>query len=117
MSKRALLIFWVVLAVLLVISSTVFYNELLVGLGIALESGDGVHTPEPEGTSTTAIVSLLASVATLIGFVSTTILAWRRESRDVERAQLDLQRQALEIEKLRHELDTLRKRADDHAAG
>ncbi len=108
MSRRAILIIWVVLAALLVVSSAVFYNQLLSGIVTVAESVDsGSHAPELEESTTAAVLSLLASLATLIGFVSTTILAWRRESREVEKAKLDLVQQAYEIEKLRRELDVL----------
>lgn len=108
MSRRAILIIWVVMAALLVVSSAVFYDQLLGGIVTVAEAVDsGTHAPEVEESTTAAVLSLLASLATLIGFVSTTILAWRRESREVEKAQLDLVQQAYEIEKLRRELDGL----------
>ena len=50
-------------------------------------------------------VSLLTCLIALIGFFSTTILAWRREKRDKLHLKLDLEKKQLEIDKLRKELE------------
>jgi uncharacterized membrane protein len=54
------------------------------------------------------VLSLLASITTLVGFVSTTVLEWREERREAAAAELERQRQELEIQKLRKELDEMR---------
>ena len=85
MSRRAILIIWVVLlAALLVVSSAVFTINCWAALLQSLNPSIAARAPELEESTTAAVLSLLASLATLIGFVSTTILAWRRESREVE---------------------------------
>lgn len=47
--------------------------------------------------------SLATSLVSLIGFLSTTILAWKKERREVVLAQLEIRKQELELEKLRAE--------------
>jgi len=51
-----------------------------------------------------ATVSLLTSITSLIGFISTTVLAWRKERREARSADLDIKRKELEIQKLQQEL-------------
>ncbi|MDO6477251.1 hypothetical protein Q4520_17660 [Alteromonas sp. 1_MG-2023] len=51
-----------------------------------------------------SLLSLLTSLATLIGFISTTILAWRKENREKLHSDLDIKKKELEIEKLRQEI-------------
>jgi hypothetical protein len=79
--------------------------------------GPGRPTPTPTaiplpapaggvgGAGVLTLVSLITSVTSLLGLVSTTVLGWRRESRESKAAELDRQRQELEIEKLRLELE------------
>jgi len=62
-----------------------------------------------------ALVSLLASVTTLVGFVSTTILAWRREKRETSAADLERKRQELELEKMKLDLEQTKSARDDSA--
>jgi hypothetical protein len=108
MNRKTLLTVWIIFGVLLVVALSVFFNELVGAVQILAEGDNIGHQPETGETSLMATLSLFATIATLIGFVSTTILAWRRESREVEKAQLDLMKQALEIEKLRRELDLVK---------
>ncbi len=51
-----------------------------------------------------SIVSLFTSVTSILGFIVTTIMAWRKEKRELQNAGLDSERNRLEIEKLRREL-------------
>lgn len=50
-------------------------------------------------------ISVATSIVSLVGLLSTNLLAWRREAREDRAAELQLQRQQLEIEKLRLELE------------
>ena len=50
-------------------------------------------------------VTLVTAATSLVGFVSTTWLAWRKESRDSASYKLQVERQQLEIERLRLELE------------
>jgi hypothetical protein len=74
------------------------------------ESSSGMH---PAGSvelenRILGIISLLTSVASLIGFASTTYLQWRQERRRVKATDLERQRQELEVEKLRLELKRMK---------
>lgn len=51
-----------------------------------------------------SVISLLTSLVALLGFFSTTILAWRKEKRDVRHSELELTKKELEIRKLQTEL-------------
>jgi hypothetical protein len=51
-----------------------------------------------------SIASLLASLASLLGFFTTTALALRKDEREQQQAALDVEQKRLEIEKLRREL-------------
>jgi hypothetical protein len=63
---------------------------------------------EPQSGLDTAVIvsaiSLLTSLTSLVGFFSTTVLAWRREKRETLSAELEIQKKELELEKLRMEL-------------
>jgi H+/gluconate symporter-like permease len=52
--------------------------------------------------------SCITSVVTLVGFVSTTILAWRKEAREAAEADLEKKRKEIELEKEKLELERLR---------
>jgi hypothetical protein len=61
----------------------------------------------PSQNKTLLIISLLSlatSATTLVGFVSTTLLAWRKEGRDSRTGFLDIQLKELEIQKRQQEL-------------
>lgn len=62
-----------------------------------------------------SLVSVATSVASLIGFIGTTVVTWRKERREEQHSALDLEKKALEIEKLRSELKTGQAPPDDHA--
>src|SRR6476620_9207491 len=55
--------------------------------------------------SVTTLVSLSASFGSLVAFLSTTMLAWRKERRDARLNSFDLEKIKLEIAKLRADLD------------
>jgi hypothetical protein len=65
-----------------------------------------------EGTSIVGIATLLTACTSLVGFVTTTMLRWREETREAQAAELERQRQKLEIEKLRLELERLKAEAE-----
>ncbi len=54
------------------------------------------------------LMTFLTSVTTLIGFISTTWLAWRKEKREARMAALDVRREEIELEKARLELEKLK---------
>lgn len=49
-------------------------------------------------------ISFLTSLTALLGFFSTTALAWRKEKREERHSELELRKKELEIEKLQTEL-------------
>ena len=61
---------------------------------------------QPSSTITPliVIVSLLTSVTSLLGFLFTTVVAWRKERREQQHSDLDLEKKRLEVERLRQEL-------------
>jgi hypothetical protein len=76
--------------------------------------------PGPEGPVESAIAavtrflpivatatSCLTSVTTFIGFVSTTILGWRRERREARAADLERKHLEIELERARFELERM----------
>jgi len=74
----------------------------------ATTGGTGPNTSVDAGGQLVVIVSLLTSLTSLIGFISTTLLNWREEQREMQAATLARQRQELEIERLRLELEQLK---------
>lgn len=82
---------------------------LVISLAAALSAGGRLPLAAEDAESNLAlIVSTATSVVSLIGLLSTNLMAWRREARDAREAELDLQRQRLELEKLRLELEKSR---------
>lgn len=54
--------------------------------------------------SAVAFIAVATSVASLLGTITTTILAWRKDRRDTAAAELERERQRLEIEQLKRQL-------------
>jgi len=52
-----------------------------------------------------SIIALLTSLTSLIGFLSTTIISWRKEHRESSYEKLEMEKRKLEIEKLKKELN------------
>jgi len=63
-----------------------------------------------------SVVSLLTSLTSLIGFFSTTVLAWRKEKREIFTSEIELQKKELELEKLRMEIAKSSKESGDDGA-
>ena len=53
-------------------------------------------------------VSFLTSITSLLGFISTTVLAWRKEKRETEVIRFDNEKKELELEKLKWELEKMK---------
>lgn len=64
-----------------------------------------------DGLTALAIGSILTSVVSFVGFVSTTVLAWRRDLRNARDHEREMMKKDLEIEKLRRELSPKKKKA------
>jgi transposase-like protein len=55
---------------------------------------------------------IVTSIISALGFISTTVMAWRKEKRDEGVAQLELERQRIELEKVKLELEQQKKELD-----
>ncbi|KAB0489655.1 hypothetical protein [Pseudomonas vancouverensis] len=64
-----------------------------------------------------SIASLATSIASFFGFLITTRIAWRKERREGEFADLDLERKKLELESLRLDMEKKRKEASSRTGG
>lgn len=100
----------------------VFILSLLVFLGsgvmmtLDMQAGDKAAPPPPPGataappppeTDHSVVVlgaSLVTGITSSLGFLSTTVLGWRREKREVQAAAREAEIKELELEKLRREL-------------
>ncbi len=81
------------------------------GVSLAVSLGAGGRLPltaEDDAPSLVLVLSTATTVVSLIGLLSTNLLAWRREARETRETELELQRQRLEIEKLKLELEKQR---------
>ena len=92
-------------AVTLFIGPFVCFWALADWIQSANEPGRILAPDIPTFASVVALVAFLASVLSLVGIISTTILAWRKDRRDVDLFQIELQKSELEIAKLRRELN------------
>lgn len=88
---------------------------LLISLIFSANS-HGINPPTPTAGWTfidlatfLGIISLLTSCSTLIGFVFTTVVTWRKEKRDSAIANVELETKKLELEKLRLEIEKSRR--------
>jgi hypothetical protein len=83
---------------------------LAVSLAVTLSSGGRLPlAAEDEAPSLVLVLSTATTVVSLIGLLSTNLLAWRREARESRETEVELQRQRLEIEKLKLELEKQRR--------
>ena len=74
----------------------------------------GPAQPEPSSASDIAalgwITTVLTAISSLVGFVSTSILGWRKDRREAKLADLEHKRLEIELEKQRLELEELKKK-------
>jgi hypothetical protein len=69
---------------------------------------------EMGGWAVATLTSCITSLTALLGFASTTLLAWRKEQRENRTHDLERKVQEMEIERLRHELDKLKSNDNDN---
>ena len=60
------------------------------------------------GSVVAIVSSCITSMVTLVGFVSTTLLAWRKEAREKEDRELERKRKEIELEKARLDLEKMK---------
>jgi H+/gluconate symporter-like permease len=69
--------------------------------------------PSPQNTKmgTAALIgSILTSITSLIGFITTTVITWRKEKREASLAEVERKRLETELERSQFELERLKKR-------
>jgi hypothetical protein len=100
----------------LLMSSTVRYSPAAGSStkSPALTPGTGENIAENEKpsaeTGNFAVVSSLAtSLVSLIGFVSATLITWRKEKRESDLAEMERKKLELELEKSRLEIEELKR--------
>ena len=54
------------------------------------------------------VSSCITSMVTFVGFISTTLLTWRKEARENQERELELKRKEIEIEKEKFELEKMK---------
>ncbi len=69
-------------------------------------------SPSLDKTALVLVVSLLTSLTSLIGFITTTVLAYRKDKREELTVKIAVERSELELEKLRFELEKAKKEPD-----
>ncbi len=76
------------------------------------EPGDTPENPSsaPSGSMNSGAVlgSIITSVTSLIGFITTTVITWRKEKREASLADMERKRLETELEKSRLELEELK---------
>jgi hypothetical protein len=87
--------------VLLILSASMTLNA-------AAPPGDASPDLIAIGGLVAIISSCITSMITLVGFVSTTMLAWRKEAREKEDRELERKRKEIELEKARFDLERLK---------
>ena len=107
------------LLILFLLSTLVF---VLFSLGLSmlvLEPGSGDSSTNVLGIGAliATATSCLTSVITFIGFISTTILAWRKEKRETRKSELESRRQEIELEKTSLELENLKRAGAPNEGG
>ncbi|MBL8101530.1 MAG: hypothetical protein JNM02_03290 [Anaerolineales bacterium] len=65
--------------------------------------------PSIKSDSITLFGSIIASATSLVGFVTTTVITWRKERREASLADMERKRLETELEKSRLELEKLKK--------
>lgn len=77
-----------------------------------LPGDSGEVEPSPQGSRDASSIalagSIITSVTSLVGFVTTTIITWRKEKRDASLADVERKKLETELEKSRLELEELK---------
>lgn len=75
----------------------------------APEENPSTSTPQSTQNSSALIGSVIASATSLVGFVMTTVVTWRKEKRESALADVQHKKLETELEKSRLELEKLKK--------
>lgn len=74
--------------------------------------GDPQVEPSPQNTKMGAaalIGSIITSITSLIGFITTTVITWRKEKREASLAEVERKKLEAELERSQFELERLRR--------
>ena len=74
-----------------------------------LQPGEGPSSAPAAQNSGALIGSVIASATSLIGFMVTTLISWRKEKRDSALADIQYKKLETELEKSRLELEKMKK--------
>jgi len=85
-----------------------FVGKIFAEINLAL-GGEPSAVESPAGLNFIVIGSAITSVTSLIGFISATIIAWRKEQRESALADVERKKLELELEKSKLELEELKK--------
>lgn len=102
--KKRRKIFGILFVISMIVFSSVFFFDLFVPPQTKPGAGDG------EGLLVSLITlaaSLLTAITSFVGFITTTIIAFRKERREARMDKLDLRKKELEIVKLEQEVGEL----------
>lgn len=66
--------------------------------------------PSAEAGNFALVSSLATSLASLIGFITTTAITWRKEKRESDLAEMERKKLELELEKSKLEIEELKKK-------
>lgn len=104
-----------VLSVNLISSNNFPSSALTEGPGIQPTAAPNLPGVDPSSQSsekmgyTALIGTVLTSITSLVGFVTTTVITWRKEKREATLADVERQKLETELEKSRLELEGLKK--------
>jgi hypothetical protein len=92
----------------------VISTVLVLGVVLVTVQKSSSQVPDTTAFDIAVIGTLLTSITTFIGFISTTLLGWRKERRESRVAEMDRQRQQLELEKVKIELERMKLEQTKH---
>ncbi|OGO35487.1 MAG: hypothetical protein A2W35_21240 [Chloroflexi bacterium RBG_16_57_11] len=94
---------------LFLLSISVVIVMVIFGPSLRLTASDPPIDANPDlltiGGLVAIVSSCITSMVTFVGFVSTTILAWRKEAREKEDRELERKHKEIELEKARLDLE------------
>lgn len=122
-AKRIFLVLFVVSSLAVSVLALNLSNGTSMSPAPTSDPSDGPSTPEvlqpgedpssvPAAQNSGALIgSIIASATSLIGFLMTTLISWRKEKREAALADMQYKKLETELEKSRLELKSLRKAA------
>ena len=84
----------------------------VVGTAEPGESSENSHEPSGSMNSSAMLGSIITSVTSLVGFIPTTVITWRKEKRESSLADMERRKLETELEKSRLELEELKKKSE-----